>query len=83
VTATLTGSSLKLAEHVVSLLLVDAVSGAPVSLDYGTTSTRTADANGLLTAATLPITGKTVPSSVRAYLMIDTTAVAVKTLTIP
>jgi outer membrane protein assembly factor BamB len=83
VTATVTGSSLKLAEHVVSLLLVDAASGAPVSLDYGTTSTRTADASGLLTGASVPIKGKMVPGSVRAYLMIDTTPAAMTTLAVP
>jgi hypothetical protein len=83
VSATVTGSSLKLAEHVVSLLLVDAATGAPVSLDYGTTSTRSADANGLLTGAGVPIMGKTVPPSVRAYLMIDTVPAAMATVAVP
>jgi outer membrane protein assembly factor BamB len=82
VVATLTGSALAANAHVAAVLLVDATTGAPVSLDYGLTTTRTAGADGNLSTVTLPLTGKTVPTSVVAYLMIDTSAVASATLTL-
>jgi hypothetical protein len=83
VSATLTGSSLKLAEHVAAILLVDAVAGTPVTLDYGTTTMRTAAADGTLTGVTVPLGSKTLPAMVRAYLMIDTYPAAVTTLALP
>ncbi len=83
VTATLTGSTLAAADHVAAVLLVDATTGAPVSLDYGLTTAHTTTSDGKLATVTLPITGKNVPQSVTAYLMIDTSAVASATLTLP
>jgi outer membrane protein assembly factor BamB len=83
VTATVGGSSLKLAEHACAVLLIDASTGQPVTLDYGLTTTRSADGGGNLATVSIPITGKTVPPMVRAYLMIDTTPAASTTLTIP
>jgi len=83
VTATLTGSALGAADHVAAVLLVDAATGAPVSLDYGLDTKRTASADGKLQTVTLPITGKSVPASVTAYLIVDTAAVASATLTLP
>jgi hypothetical protein len=83
VMATLTGTMLKAAEHVASILLVDAVAGTAVSLDYGPTTVTTADAQGLLSTVTVPFDCETVPSLVRAYLMIDTTPVASTALTVP
>jgi outer membrane protein assembly factor BamB len=83
VTATLTGSTLALADHASAVLLIDASTGQPVTLDYGLTTQRSADGSGNLSTVSIPITGKTVPPTVRAYLMIDTTAAAMSTLTIP
>ncbi len=81
-TATRAGSSLKLAEHVFGVLLVDAQSGAPVTLDYGLSTVRTADGGGLLQTVTIPFGGKQAPAMVRAYLMVDTYPAAVATLAI-
>jgi hypothetical protein len=83
VTATLTGTSLKASEHVASVLLVDATTGSAVSLDYGISTAVTADSAGLLSTVSVPIKGVSVPSPVRAYLMIDTSPVATRTLPIP
>jgi outer membrane protein assembly factor BamB len=83
VTATLVGSSLTLADHVAAVLLVDAATGRPVTLDYGLTSQRTTDASGVLSTVRIPITGKNVPRLLRAYLMVDSAAVATATLTLP
>jgi len=83
VTATLDGSTLQLSEHAAAVLLIDASSGQPVTLDYGLTSQRSADGSGHLSTVSIPITGKSVPPAVRAYLMIDTTPAAMAALTIP
>jgi len=84
VTATLTGDTLVAADHVASVLLVDATSGAPVSLGYALTTVRTIASDGVtLASVTVPFNGATVPASVRAYLMVDTAPAATTTLTIP
>ena len=66
-----------------AILLVDAATNRPVSLDYGLRTQRTADQNGVITGVTLPIKGQNVPSQVRAYLMIDTSRTQMSPLTIP
>jgi hypothetical protein len=83
VTATLSGSTLKEADHVAAVLLVDAATAKPITLDYGLTSKRSTDTNGLLSTVSIPIAGKSVPSRLRAYLMVDATAVAMGTVTVP
>jgi outer membrane protein assembly factor BamB len=83
VTATITGGSLKTADHVAGILLVDAATGKPVTLDYGLTTQRSSDASGLLTSVSIPIAGKTVPPMVRAYLMVDVFPAANATLSVP
>jgi hypothetical protein len=83
VTATLTSGTLVAADHLASVLLVDATTGSPVTLGYALDTVRTPAADGTLASVTVPFTGATVPSSVRAYLMIDTMPVANATLTIP
>ncbi|MBI5534372.1 MAG: PQQ-like beta-propeller repeat protein [Deltaproteobacteria bacterium] len=70
--ATLVGSTLKLSEHAVSILLIDASSGAPIALNYGLSTQRTASAQGNLESAVVTIPAGKVPSAARAYLMIDT-----------
>jgi hypothetical protein len=83
VTATLTGSSLVLANHTLTILLVDAVTAHPVSLQYAGYTSRTADAAGKVTSVAISFQRTMVPNSVRAYLMIDGYASAPQTLTIP
>lgn len=78
--ATLTGSRIHGADHVVGLLLVDADTGAPVVLDYGVDTTRTLDGAGNVTALEVPFGSRTIPQHVRAHIMVDTRRVATKTL---
>ncbi len=75
------GKNVKASEHVVSLLLVDATTGAPVSLDYGLKTTRDVDAGGNVAKVHVPVTGKTLPSTMRAYLMVDVSPAATGSLT--
>jgi outer membrane protein assembly factor BamB len=83
ITATLSGTSLRLGDHVAALLLVDEATGLPLAYDYGLVTRRTADATGLLATVTLPFGDKAPPAKVKAYLMIDVSAVAVGSVTIP
>jgi hypothetical protein len=70
VTATLAGSTISAADHVVSVLLVDAATGNPITLSYGLMTTRT-PASGPLATVSVPISGMSLPKQLRAYLMID------------
>ncbi|HEY8089427.1 MAG TPA: hypothetical protein VIF09_16315, partial [Polyangiaceae bacterium] len=80
ITATVTGSSLALAQHLASVLVLDASTGQPVTLPYGTGTTRTANADGTLATVTVPTTGVTMPAAMDLYLMVDTSPVAHGTL---
>ena len=82
VTATLTGSSLAVSDHVASVLLIDAATGDPVTLSYGLATTRT-PASGPLATVSVPITGLGLPKLLRAYLMIDTYPAARGMVTLP
>jgi hypothetical protein len=81
VRAIITGSQLKLFEHLVSLLVIDASTGAPIPLSYGPATTRSAAADGTLSLVTLPVGAVTLPASVRVHLMVDAWSVATATLT--
>jgi len=83
VQATLEGSALKAGEHTLGLLLVDAGTGAPVSLDYGHSLARAANPDGTAASVTLSFKREEVPDSVRAYLMVDTYPAARQTLDLP
>jgi outer membrane protein assembly factor BamB len=83
VTATLTGSSLPLAQHLAWILLVDPTTGAPVTLGYALGTTRTAAADGTIAQVSLPFAGAKVPATARAYLLVDDAVVANTTLTLP
>jgi len=80
ITATVTGSSVLTAQHLAAILVVDAGSGLPVTLDYGTGTTRTTNADGTLATVTVPTKGVTLPAQMQVELMVDTTAVARGTL---
>jgi hypothetical protein len=82
VTATLDGATLDGTAHVASILLVDAATGLPVTLDYGLSTDRVVT-NGVLASVKINFGGKPVPKAVRAYLMIDTSAAAMASLTVP
>ncbi len=82
VTATLTGATLLVTDHVAALLLIDATTGNPITLSYGPATTRT-PASGPLQTVSVPITGLTLPSPLRAYLMIDTYPAAKGMVTLP
>jgi len=79
VAATIEGSTLDAATHVVSLLLVDATTGRPITLDYGLDTTRTVD-GGKLTAVRIPLRGKVLPAKTRVHLLVDTYPAATATL---
>ncbi len=82
VVATVTGSSLVVADHRVGLLLVDAVGGEPVNVDYGSLiSWETAD-GGVLESARIDVGSMDGHHTLRAYLMVDTYPVAVETVTL-
>lgn len=80
VVATLKGSQVRAADHIVSLLLVDAATGRPVTLDYGIDTKRELDAQGNVTSVTVPLAGRQVPASMRAHVIVDTRLVATKSL---
>ena len=71
VVATLTDSTLELDSHVFSVLLLDDATGQPITLDYGLETLRTAHGDGTIATVTVPTTGVTLPTAVRAYLMVD------------
>jgi hypothetical protein len=86
VTATLTGGTLPVSEHVASILLLDATTGAPVSLSYGPITKTTMDASGNLATVTVPLASNPMPplpSQVTAFLMVDTYPAANGMLTSP
>ncbi|HEY2515273.1 MAG TPA: PQQ-binding-like beta-propeller repeat protein, partial [Polyangiaceae bacterium] len=83
VTATMTGSTLQLKDHLVSILLVDATTGSPVVMGYALDSVRTAAPDGTLATVKIPYNGHTHPANVRAYVMVDTVAAATSALALP
>jgi outer membrane protein assembly factor BamB len=80
ITATVTGSQVMTAQHLASLLVVDASTGLPVTLEYGTGTTRTTNADGTLASVSVPTKGVTLPAAMQVVLIIDTTSVAQGTL---
>ena len=82
VTATLTGATINVQDHVAAVFLVDPSTGDPITLSYGPNTTRT-PASGPLQTVSVPITGLTLPSPLRAYLMIDTYPAAKGMVTLP
>jgi outer membrane protein assembly factor BamB len=65
--------------HVVSIVLVDASTGAPVGIDYRADTTDVKGARGNITQARLTIpAGTDLPSSVRAYVVADVFPLAEK-----
>jgi hypothetical protein len=84
VEATLEDSALRLDEHSLAVLLVDADSGSPVSLDYGPRMVREADEQGRASRVALPLRpGDVLPARVRAYLMVDAYPAARAELDLP
>ena len=83
ITATLTGSTLRPDTHSVAILLVDAATGVPCSLDYGFTTARAFAPDGTIATVRLPFTPGQVTGPVRAYVMVDAYPAATETLTIP
>jgi outer membrane protein assembly factor BamB len=72
VTASITGSQVDPMQHLAALLVVDASSGTPISLNYGPGTTRTTAADGTLSGVSVPTSGVALPSAIGVYLMIDT-----------
>ncbi|MFO0679867.1 MAG: PQQ-binding-like beta-propeller repeat protein [Polyangiaceae bacterium] len=80
ITATLEGSSLKLADHTVGLLIVDVSTGKPVSVQYGLATTRTATATGEVATVSVNFLQSKAPKTARVYLMVDGYPAARRTL---
>jgi hypothetical protein len=76
VVATVTGSSVRPDEHLAGILVVDVASGQPVTLPYGTGTTRKTAADGTLGSVSVPAQGVAIPAMARVYLMVDTTVAA-------
>jgi len=83
VTATLTGSTIDPSEHQTGLLLIDAATGAPLTLPYGLDLERTTTEAGTLATLHLPYERAAVPDTIRAYLMVGTYPAARAELTVP
>lgn len=77
IVASVTGSSVKLEDHSVGLLVIDAATGKPLSLDYGLKTSRTAASDGTLAKVVLSVAGVDLPGQSRVYLMVDTSPGAV------
>jgi outer membrane protein assembly factor BamB len=79
IVATVSGTSVKLADHLAAVLVLDG-SGQPVTLQYGTGTTRTANADGTLATVSVPTKGVTLPAQMKAILMLDMAVAATGTL---
>jgi outer membrane protein assembly factor BamB len=67
--------------HFVSIVLTDAITGAPAGLDYKANTTNVADSGGDIAEARLTIpAGTTMPARVRAYVVTDVFPLATKDL---
>jgi hypothetical protein len=75
-TATVTGSQIDPTQHLAALLAVDPSTGLPITLEYGTSTTRTTASDGTLASVSVPTMGTTLPATVQVFLMVDTTAAA-------
>jgi len=82
VVATLSGTSLRSEEHNFGILILDANTRVPVALNYtARTEQAPASGSGPIETVTLDLTDVAeVPSSLRAYLMVDAYPAAVTTL---
>jgi len=67
--ARIADSTVSAARHSVAVLALNARTGAPVPLAYGTATTRTTDAAGNVDSVRIPIAGHGGP--LRAVLMVD------------
>jgi outer membrane protein assembly factor BamB len=72
ISATLPAGAVDGRSHVVTLLLVDAADGRPVTLEYALETKRDLDAGGSVVAIRVPIAGRAVPARLRAHVLVDT-----------
>ena len=71
-TATISGGSLRKADHVFSLLLVDADSGRALPLYYTKRTEVRTDADGEVSSVSVSFDDLEVPGELRAYYLVDT-----------
>lgn len=83
ITATVDDSQLRLAEHNIGLLVIDAQSGLPVPLPYTKGTSYESDEDGALLAATLAVAPGVLRGPARVYVMVDMYPAAVATVTFP
>ncbi|MFI5300665.1 MAG: PQQ-binding-like beta-propeller repeat protein [Polyangiales bacterium] len=79
VTATLTGTTLKSADHSASILIVGP-DGQPLPVPYGINTTKNADASGMLSTVVLSLGTQTIATGSHAYLMVDALPLVKKSL---
>lgn len=72
VRAELAGSEVRVGEHNLGVLLVDVLTGRPVPLDYAKATTVAARPDGTVASVEVVRRGTPGPTTVRAYLMVDT-----------
>jgi hypothetical protein len=71
-TATIEGGTLRKADHVFSLLLVDAATGRALPLYYTQRTRVEANADGEVTSVRVAFDGAQVPEAIRAWYLVDT-----------
>jgi outer membrane protein assembly factor BamB len=79
----LTGGSLPASQHRLGIFLEDPATGAPLAIAYGPKTTQTADTQGHLTGVQLDVASAKVPTTIRAWLMVDTYPAAMLDLQLP
>ena len=83
VTAILSGSQLRSAEHNIGLLVIDPKSGRPLPLSYMAGMAAESAPDGTLSSATLRFAPGAVRGEARVYLMVDAYPAAVATVRFP
>jgi hypothetical protein len=71
-TATIAGGSLRKADHVFSLLLVDAGTGRALPLYYTKRTEVRTNADGEVTSVSVAFDEVEIPDEIRAYYLVDT-----------
>ena len=79
----LQGGTLDATQHRLGILLEDPATGTPLAISYGPKTQQHADASGHLDGVTLDTASANLPTTVRAWLMVDTYAAAVRELSKP
>lgn len=83
ITATIAASTLKVAEHRLSVLAINAANDQPLPLDYGYGTVVTENPDGTVASVRVPFGDTPFPAQLRVYLMVDTYPAARDTILSP